>query len=160
MTWKLVGNRWRWVLMVALVSLASAAPWFALTGQAPGNFAPRPPWINADGTGNPPKLPDVVPIRDNTGTIIGWAYIPQVPTGPPSAAEIVQIPADIQAKLDRGEHPVRWEERPGVTRIFHEDGGEEIITNWDVANPLHRDPGDHPIFSTKAEAERYAATQR
>ena len=159
MTWKLVGNRWRWVLMVALVSLASAASWFALTGQAPGNFAPRPPWINADGTGNPSKLPDVIPIRDRTSTIVGWTYIPQVPEAPPDNSAD-QLPAHIQAQLDRGEFPVVWQVRPGVTWTFTADGGLHHHTDGDVADPLHRDPGDHPIFPTKEAAEQYAATQR
>ncbi len=158
MTWKLVGNRWRWFLMVALVSFAAAASWFVLTGQAGGDFAPRPPWIRADGTGDPSKLPDVVPIRDRTGTIVGWTYVEQVPTGPPSD-QPSRLPAHIKAKLDRGEFPVVWVERPGVTTTFTADGEHTHIAG-DVADPLHRGPGDHPIFPTKEAAERYAATKR
>ena len=160
MNGKLIEQRWRWLVAVTLVSFAVAASWFLLTGQAGGDFARRPPWINPDGTVNLSKLPDVVPISDSNGTIVGWTYIERVPPAPSSSDVVVQIPADIQAKLDRKEFPVEWEERPGVTRIFHADGSEGVVTNHDIADPRHRDPGDHPIFPTKAEAEQYAATKR
>ena len=154
MTKTLTMSRWRWFLMVTLLGLIAALSWFALTGQAPGNFAPRPPWL-----GDPSQLPDVVPIRDNTGTIIGWTYIEQVPVDLPSD-EVPKLPAHIKAKIERGEFPVVWVERPGVTTTFTADGGIHTETNHDIADPRHRDPGDHPIFSTKAAAEQYAATQR
>ena len=154
MTKKLTMSRWRWVLMVTLVGLVAATSWFALTGQAPGNFAPRPPWL-----GDPSKLPDVIPIRDNTSTIIGWTYIEQMPVDVPDD-EVQELPAHIKAKLERQEYPVVWVERPGVTTTFTADGGIHTHTNSDIADPRHRDPGDHPIFPTKAEAEQYAATKR
>ena len=127
MTVKPAGNRWRLILMVTLVGLVAATSWFALTGQAPGNFAPRPPWL-----GDPSQLPDVVPIRDNTGTIIGWTYIEQVPVDLPSD-EVPKLPAHIKAKIERGEFPVVWVERPGVTTTFTADGGEHTHINDDVA---------------------------
>lgn len=158
MTWKLVGKRWRWFLMVTLVGLVAATSWLVLTGET-GSPTPRPPWIRADGTGDPSKLPDVVPIHNNVGTIVGWTYIPQVPTAPPADDESVELPPHIEAAIERGEFPVVWEVRPGRTHTYYENG-IHIELDDAVADPLHRDLGDHPVFATKAEAEAYAATKR
>ena len=100
-----------------------------------------------------------MPIHNNVGTIVGWTYIPQVPTAPPADDEVVELPPNIKAAIERGEFPVVWEERPGVTHTFYENGGHTEIDDA-VADPLHRDPGDHPVFATKSEAEAYAATKR
>ncbi len=51
-----------------------------------------------------------------------------------------------------------WEARAGATYTFYENGVHLELDDA-IANPLHRDPGDHPVFATREQAEQYSATR-
>ena len=162
MTWGLVAKRGSWFAVLFLVSFAAAAGVLSVltvSGEA-DELPPPPPWVQADGTVDESKLrlhlSDVSPLHDPDGNIVGWTYIPLVPDRDPNAKTI--LPKHVEEAIARGERVV-YEERPGVTWIF-EQGTQMIVRDDDRADPLHREPWQHPIFSTRAEAEQYAATQR
>ena len=97
---------------------------------------PDPPGVRADGTVDESKLPDIVPVGGPGGQRLGWTYETWGPDSFP--AELLPDPAHSR-------------------RIFDDQGGETLVIE---DGPTGSVGGvfDHPIFSTREEAERYRDT--
>ena len=148
MIWKLRLKHWASFGVLLLVGFAVGL--LAMTARPGSGTADEPP----------PPLPadagdhDVVPVWKD-GKHIGWKYSPAEPEDLPADYEPTPLPDHLAAAIARGERVV-YEERPGVT-VTIEKGEVSVLIDPERAEPLHQ---DSPIFPTREEAERYAATKR
>ena len=107
---------------------------------------PDPPWVRADGTVDMSKMPDIWEVAGSKGETIGWTYSPKTPDLVPSQASSDHVGKVIESGPER----VVIEVEPGVTRTI-ENGVETLVIEAVATTGVN----DHPIFSTREEAERY-----
>lgn len=188
MTTKLAGRRWRLVLIVALVSVAIAATWWVLDRwfgsplpapieemadrgdrlivwqEQPGKLL-----ILTTGEGAehfsfeteeylPSDDPDVVPVYDSRGRVLGWMYVRPIPEQPSATNGL--LPDHVQAQIEREEFPVEWDEQPGLTHFFRRDGSRSRVIETGVIDPYSRNSDELAIWLTQSAAEEYAKIQR
>ncbi len=125
------------VVVFGVVWLVSFAVTVGVLTVAAGDseansLPPPPPGVRADGSVDESKLPNIVPVGGPGGRQLGWTY---ESWGPDS------FPAE---PLADSEHS---------RRIF-DDQGETLVIEGG-ATGFVGGVYDHPIFSTREEAERY-----
>ena len=126
------------VVVFGVVWLVSAVVTVGVLTVAVGVSAadtpsPDPPWARSDGSVDMSKMPDIMPVGGPEGQIIGWTYKRYGPESFP----VEPLPDPAHSR-----------------RIFDDQGGETLVIE---DGPTGSVGGvfDHPIFSTREEAERY-----
>ena len=147
------------VVVFGVVWLVSAVVTVGVLTAVAGVGKADPPWLRADGTIDESKLPDIWGVAGPEREIIGWVYSPRTPTPDwnPEQGERPEQSWWMYSPQTREWHP---SEAPpyNVKRAIEIGGEPEVIVITALPSGVRFHPG--PVFSTREEAEAYAATQR